>query len=227
MDPVKGISDLAPILGRLHELGVSAHLTIAGGHDERLLREFNKRMLAHVVTWVGKIPHEECYRLASEHDVFLMCSRKEPFGMVTIEAMSMGCVPMAYDFPAGSREIIEHARSGLLMPMSTPRTWGDEIAALSADRSRLRALSSGAMHRAREHFEAKVVAKKMICVLEEIMGNSANVPARRKPGTLASDPQDLPQHARGYQRLPRRLREWMRYTICRNPRFSSWLLGKV
>jgi glycosyltransferase involved in cell wall biosynthesis len=53
----------------------------------------------------GRVPHEDCNKLAAQADVFLMLSREEPFGIVAIEALSMACMPIAYDVGSGPAEI--------------------------------------------------------------------------------------------------------------------------
>lgn len=103
MDPFKGIFDLAQVLKRLYKLGVPATLTIAGGSNRLLADRLRQYALNAAVTWTGWLDHEQCYELTASSDVLLMPSRKEAFGMVTIEAMAMGCVPIAYDITSGSR----------------------------------------------------------------------------------------------------------------------------
>ena len=59
--------------------------------------------------------------------------------------MSMGCVPMAYDVPSGSTEIIGHGKSGLLVPLGDIRAWAEHIRKLHHNRELLNELSKGAI----------------------------------------------------------------------------------
>jgi hypothetical protein len=164
--------------------------------------------------------------LAAESDVFLMPSRKESFGMVTIEAMSMGCVPLAYDIISGSTEIIEHGKSGLLLPLGDFMAWARAIQSLHEDREQLRRLSEGAMHRARIEFNEMTVGGRLCEFLEKVKAHAQDHPAERLPGL---PPETASVTAKGrfnYQRLPPRLREWLRNTVSSSPRLSSWWLNR-
>jgi glycosyltransferase involved in cell wall biosynthesis len=49
----------------------------------------------------------------AESDAFLMCSRNEAFGRVTLEAMSIGC-PVVGACSGGTEELLELGKYGLL-----------------------------------------------------------------------------------------------------------------
>jgi glycosyltransferase involved in cell wall biosynthesis len=226
LDPFKGIFDLVPILQRLNKMNMPVHLTIVGGHHELLERRFKEKKLDQLVTCMGMVAHEDCYRLASESDVFLMLSRKEPFGMVTIEAMSMGCVPLACDIPSGSSEIIEPGKSGLLLPHGDFTAWAQAIKSLHEDRDLWRRLSEGAVQRARTEFNSMTMGGRLCKFLKNVKTHSKNHPAER---WLGRPPEMVNVAAKGrfnYQRLPPRFREWVRNTVGSSPHLSSWWLNR-
>lgn len=53
-------------------------------------------------------------RLA-EASFLLMTSRSEGFGLVLLEAMGAGCIPIAYDIRYGPADVIDHRRTGFLV----------------------------------------------------------------------------------------------------------------
>jgi poly(glycerol-phosphate) alpha-glucosyltransferase len=53
-------------------------------------------------------------RLA-EASFLLMTSRSEGFGLVLLEAMGAGCLPIAYDIRYGPADVIDHGRTGFLV----------------------------------------------------------------------------------------------------------------
>jgi len=225
LDPlIKGIFDLVQILHRVHKMGVPVELIIAGGRNKALESRFKKRRLDRLVSWVGCVPHEDCYALAAESDVFLMTSRREPFGMVTIEAMAMGCVPLAYDIASGSREIIEHGKSGLLLPLGDFNAWADCIRSLHEDRRRLLELSQAAMVRARTHFNSENLARGMADFLAAVQLNSRNYPARRSLGMPV--PGGSIGKTISYSRLPAWFRGWVRNAVGSHPHLSWWWLNR-
>jgi glycosyltransferase involved in cell wall biosynthesis len=226
VEALKGVFDFVPLLQRLRRLGVPASLKLVGEENEALRHLFQRKGLASGVTWVGSVPHAACYDFAAESDLFMMTSRKEPFGMVTIEAMSMGCVPIAYDVPSGSTEIIEHGKSGLLVRLGDVRACADHIRSLHEERARLVSLSAGALARARTQFNSGVMARNMAGFLVDVMAHSETHPACRETGGPPETPAVYRQPASGYQRLPKGLRVWIRNRVCASPRFSHWLLNR-
>lgn len=226
VEALKGVFDFVPLLRRLKRLGVPVTLNLVGGENQALRRQLERKGLAGLVIWTGPVPHARCYDIASESDLFMMTSRKEPFGMVTIEAMSMGCVPIAYDVPSGSTEIIQHGKSGLLVPLGDLRAWAEHIRTLHHDRQRLAKLSAGAIARARDHFNAEVMARNLAAFLAEVLAHAETCPTQRETGMPPETPAVYGPPARGYQRLPAGLREWIRNRVCANPRLSYWLLNR-
>ena len=225
MDPLtKGIFDLVPIMNHLKRLGVPFKLTIAGGRHKELELRIKKHQLEPFVSWAGTVPREDCYKLASQNEVLLMTSRREPFGMVTIEAMSMGCVPLAYDIPSGSREIIEHGKNGLLLPLSRFHVWADSIRNLHENRQNWWKLSQAAMDRAREHFNRERLAAGMDDFLKIVLSSAEVNPPRRESGAAKLEEPLTIQ--RTYRRLPPGLREWVRSTVGSSPKLSWWWLSR-
>lgn len=226
MDPFKGILDLVPILQHVKKLGVPVRLMIAGGTHDLLQRRFRRTRLDSLVTWAGWVPHEDCYRLAEESDVLLMPGRKEAFGMVTIEAMAMGCVPLAYDITSGSREIIENGKSGLLLPLGNFAAWAKAIKIFHQDREEWRRLSGGAMERARTQFNEAAMASRLCAFLKRVQMHAQTCPSERKAGLPPEIESKSWALNSQYQRLSPSIRRWLRNRIGACPRLCYWLLNR-
>ena len=226
MDPFKGILDLVPILQRLKHVGVPTRLIVAGGYHDLLQRRFREKHLESLVTWAGWVPHEECYRLAENSDVFLMLSRKEAFGMVTIEAMAMGCVPLAYDVESGNREIIENDKSGLLLPLGNFSAMANAMQTLHQNREKWRQLSDGAMVRARTQFNAETMVTQLCEFLKRVHASAQTHPSERKPGLPSEVDNEMQAKTSHYQRLSPNLRVWIRNRIGASPRLCNWFLNR-
>lgn len=225
VEALKGVFDFVPILCELKRRGVPVSLNLVGGENRALRREFQRKGVEDMVIWSGQQPHARCYDIAAESDIFMITSRKESFGMATIEAMSMGCVPIAYDIPSGSTEIIEHDKNGWLVPLGDYKAWAATIEMLHLDRKRLAALSVGAIDRARSHFNADLMAENLAGFVNEVLLHTESHPAQRRQGLPpATSATDLRQNW-GYYRLPEGLRIWIRNKICSYPRLSHWLLS--
>lgn len=143
--------------------------------------------------------------------------------MVTVEAMSMGCVPIGYDTPSGTTEIIEHGKSGLLVPLGDFKGWALAVQGLHQDRVHLDALAAGAMERARTFFSAQVMGGNLKAFLRDVMAHAPGHPATREVGLPPETPVLYQRPRRGYQRLPAGLRGVIRNWVCAKPRLANWL----
>ncbi|MBC7980439.1 MAG: glycosyltransferase family 4 protein [Armatimonadetes bacterium] len=224
LEAMKGVFDLVPLLLQLRRFDIPVTLNIVGGENAALRRQFERKGLGDLVIWSGRVPHSRCYEVASASDIFLMTSRKESFGMVTIEAMSMGCVPIAYDVPCGSTEIIEHGKSGLLVPMGNIVGWAERIRELHLERERFAELSAGAIDRARGAFSAEVMVGNMVEFIGGTRIHAEENPSSRHDGLPPASTTAVPTS--GYQRLPLGLRDWIRKVVYSIPRLSLWLLNR-
>jgi len=174
-EQAKGVSWLPAIA---HELGRPAALTIAGdGPDLPKLR----RQLAPLdrVRFLGGVAPDAARRLFAAHDVLLMPSRFEGFGMVLAEAMSAGCVPVASRIAGVTDAIVTHGRDGLLFPVGRTREAAAAIDRLAADPARLRAMSRAAAIGVRERFSLERCAEGYRALFIRLVAAPPPVPPAR------------------------------------------------
>ena len=100
-------------MARLRE-SVPARLFILGQGDLEgaLRRQVADRRLDGAVTFLGF--HANPWKFIAQADVFALTSHYEGFGNVLIEAMALG-VPVVATASAGTRDIVHHERTGLLV----------------------------------------------------------------------------------------------------------------
>ena len=150
--PRKGLSSVIDALGR-----IPSHLwrlTIAGsrrmnpGYAAEVDRAVAARALASNVRMAGPLDDAQLVEAYRTHHVLAVPSQHEGFGIVYLEAMGFGVVPIG-SRTGGAAEVIEHARSGCLVRPGDSRGLADTIAGLAVDRALLRALALGARRRFR------------------------------------------------------------------------------
>ncbi|HOW17667.1 MAG TPA: glycosyltransferase family 4 protein, partial [Phycisphaerae bacterium] len=159
-DSAKGIFLIPRILARLDRAGVPFHLTVIGDGPDR--ERFASRMtaagLASRWTHKGTLRYDAVADELRHHDVMLMPSRHEGFGMVLVEAMAAGCVPVLSRIKGVTDSIVTSADHGILCPMGRVSAFASAIASLARDRGRLRHMSAAASARVCEAFTREEMA---------------------------------------------------------------------
>lgn len=133
-------------------------LIIAGTGDEKYKKRLEERAerlgIRETIRFIGYT--ENPRDLIGSSDLFLMCSRSEAFGRVTVEAMSVGC-PVIGARAGGTSEIIEDGCSGALYESGDPFGLSESILRLlGCTECRVR-LSKAGRVRAGQFNEARCV----------------------------------------------------------------------
>jgi len=142
--PYKGVSLLINAVAGRPEL----RLTIAGTGP---LEQEHRRQAAATgtdnITFTGRISDEALSQIYLEHDVIVLPSttRAEAFGLVLLEGMAAGCVPVASDLP-GVRDVA--GGTGVLVAPGDGAALQDALLSLAGDRGRVERLSHASRHAA-------------------------------------------------------------------------------
>ena len=103
--------------------------------------------------------------------LFVLSSRFEGFGMVIVEAMSVGLPVVSFDCPRGPSEIITPRSDGLLVPPEDVPGLTAAIEQLVTDPARRRAIGAAALQAARR-YEPAAVGERWEALLEELAGTA-------------------------------------------------------
>jgi rhamnosyl/mannosyltransferase len=160
MRPYKGLEWLIPaVAGR-----PGLELTLIGDGAHRADYELLAGSAQNVL-FTGRVSDEDLHRAYDTHDVVVLPSvtQAEAFGLVVLEGMAAGCVPVVSDLP-GVRDLV--ADTGPVVPTRDVDALAAALDGLAADRSRLAALGHRARRRAEglgwdtcvERYEAAMIA---------------------------------------------------------------------
>jgi N-acetyl-alpha-D-glucosaminyl L-malate synthase BshA len=156
--PVKRALDCIRILAEVRR-HAPAHLLMAGDGPERGPAEHLAREL-HVeshVSFLGKQNHVE--RLIPLAHVLLMPSEMESFGLVALEAMACGVVPVATRV-GGVPELITDGEDGYLEPVGDIAAQAARVVALLSDDALHERMSSAGRWNAGERFCSEKIIPK-------------------------------------------------------------------
>jgi glycosyltransferase involved in cell wall biosynthesis len=98
--------------------------------------------------WIPSLPHDELLQEMSRHDVLVLPSLHEGFGMVMTEAMAQGLVVITTPHTAGP-DLITDGVDGFLIPIRSAAAIEEKLALLLRERDRLRAMQQAARAKAR------------------------------------------------------------------------------
>jgi glycosyltransferase involved in cell wall biosynthesis len=109
-----------------------ARFELAGGGSElgRLRARAEALGVSHAVSFVGH--RDDVPARLSDADVFVLPSRSEAFPNAVLEAMGAG-LPVIASRVGGVPELIEHERTGLLVPPGNPKALAEAICRVLVD----------------------------------------------------------------------------------------------
>jgi glycosyltransferase involved in cell wall biosynthesis len=160
LSPRKGHDVLIGALRRLHDTGLTAHLTLVGDGPERgaLDAQAAALGLADHVTFAGAVGHDRVPAFYASADVFCLPSFAEGVPTVLMEAMATELPVVATDV-MGVPELVEHERSGLLVRPARADLLADALARLLSDAELRRGLGrEGRVRVEREYERTRSVA---------------------------------------------------------------------
>ncbi len=146
--PEKGLDLLLDILARL-PAEYSLEIVGLGPLEGWLHAEVARRGLAGRVTLTGPLPNESLSERFANADALILPSRREPFGVVCIEAVCSG-VPVLCGKVMGLPEAVSDGRNGLVLEGRDAGQWAEAVKRLVSDtalRERLYAAAREDRHR--------------------------------------------------------------------------------
>ena len=146
-----------------------------GSYPERVRRLAGELGLAERVRFVGH--QEDVYPWIDALDAVAVPSQRETFCLALVEAMALG-KPVAASACAGPSEIVEHERSGLLVPTADPRSLAGALLRILQEPGLSERLGAAAELRAGA-FTEEAPAERFAAVLRPLVGRAAEpVPAK-------------------------------------------------
>ena len=172
MDPVKAIESLIQAVSRIRASGTDLHLVVVGSSSDgngdygSSLRQLADEMIPGAVRFVGQ--RTDVAGILRSVDILCVPSKREPFGLIAIEAMAVG-TPVVASRTGGFLDYISDGRNGLLSTPGDAADIAEKILSLiqvDAVRARIVAHASTTVS---ENHEAPVRAERMIEIYRKAM----------------------------------------------------------
>jgi glycosyltransferase involved in cell wall biosynthesis len=112
---------------------------------------------------------DDVERLYAAMDLFVLASHREGFPRAAMEAAAMGLPIVATDI-RGCRQVVEHGRTGLLVPRKDPVALTAAISSLVGDKGRRCAFKAAAYAKSRRQFDDSRQIGLTLAVYERLLG---------------------------------------------------------
>lgn len=106
--------------------------------------------------------------LVNQHDVMIMPSRFEGFGLTLIEAMSQGCPAVVSKIAGVTDTIVTDGEDGLLFPVGDFRQAARHINRLARDRELLAGMAAAAQQKVETVFDNDIAGRAYAGLLEHL-----------------------------------------------------------
>lgn len=186
----KGVLHLPGILQILNNHNIPFHIDIIGdGPDKNELSfALTKILESDKYHLHGSLTNEQAQKLLLCADVLLLPSYYEGFGVVLLEAMANGVIPVATDLTNVTDKIISHGNTGFLVPVGNEEVFASYIIKLHNDRELKTEMSKKAWEVAKENYNVQTMGRSYLTLIEGI--RSANWFGNR-PGCISHIQTDL------------------------------------
>ncbi len=157
LEPEKNIDTLLDAFKIITDAGINAYLIVTGDGSLQipLQHRINDLDLSHLVILAGF--RSDVHSIIQASDAFVLPAANEPFGLVLLEAMSLG-VPTVAAQSGGPLEIIDNESSGYLFLPNDASNLAERIIRIFQDPAQSRIVSDGGMESVRERFSSDVMA---------------------------------------------------------------------
>ncbi|SDS03557.1 glycosyltransferase [Microlunatus soli] len=171
----KGFDDLIAAAALLDRRGVDFRLEIAGTGplSEPLAAMIMGEGLADRVRLLGALPQNEVRRLVSSAAVFAAPCKvgadgnRDGLPTVLLEAMALGTTCVSTPV-TGIPEVVDHRRTGLLVPESDPEALAEALTELITDPALAAALADAARARIEADFDAERQASRIAALFDSL-----------------------------------------------------------
>jgi len=172
--PGKGQEDAVRAMVNLREAKVPAELLLLGGVLDRGYRRQVQRIVEQneLADRVHILGHsDDPMPLLKTADLVLMCSRREAFGRVTVEAMKLG-KPVIGTRSGGTPEVVEERETGLLYTPGDTDGLAARIGQFYSNPGLRDAMGAKAGSRARERFNQHRYGGEVEEILRRVVSDS-------------------------------------------------------
>lgn len=153
---LKGIYDLPKINQGLLDRNIHVNWMILGDGEES---DNFRSEVSSLPNFTFKVPKtgEEVIAVLKEMDIYILPSSHDGLPVSLLESMSVGCVPIVYNFSEGINKVIT-SDIGYVVAIDDVDSVVDKISMLNEDRNMLFKLANNSIHKIKKEFNIQTQA---------------------------------------------------------------------
>ncbi|WP_299452769.1 glycosyltransferase family 4 protein [uncultured Microscilla sp.] len=152
----------------LHIYGLCIGAETVGGEKGHLRYLEKMAVERHLMDLIHFRPFvEDAPKAFAALDVFVMASRSEPFGMVTVEAMASG-LPVIGTDAGGTTELLDYGKAGILIPPENEQAMAEALKKIYHDNQLREQLIEIGRKRAKENYSHTTQCAKIEALFERL-----------------------------------------------------------
>ena len=166
----KGLDVLLRAAAQISKQGQKLRLLIVGDGPQRrkLERLAGQLGIGDITEFRGEIPHDDVPAVLAELDIFAMPSLAEGFGVAALEAAATGLPVVASDVH-GIPDVVDHLRTGLLVPPANPAALAAALTQLLDDGELSVKLGTAGRAFVQEHYRWQDNAEQMERLYQKLL----------------------------------------------------------
>ena len=196
----KGADILPDIIELIVKRYTSIDVTIAGHGEMRSLLEHRFKEKKIPVTLLDYIRPEIVSGILRNTDILLLPTRVEGFGLIIIEAMLCGVVPVVSRLEGITTDIVRHGITGYLPEINDIKGFADSIIGLIERPELLRQMSSNVVADAQKRFSLQNMIEKYERIFSED-DDRTSVAQRGKVGWLIETASEIVKKKQNKRKL--------------------------
>ena len=167
----KGVAEFIRCAEDFRKQDIDARFVLVGEPDshnpERVPESQLKQWLeAGVVEWWGR--HDDMPSVFAQAHVVCLPSYREGLPKALLEAASCARPIVTYDVP-GCREVVEHGKNGLLVPLKTTKQLAEAIVTLVKDPALRRRMGAAGREKVLKEFAQEHVFAETLSVWQDVL----------------------------------------------------------
>lgn len=164
----KGVDLLLNALA-LTDSSVGLVIVGEGGEKERLMAQAEKLNLSERVEFKGFLEGEELYRCYAQNAAFVLPTREDCFGLVTLEAMCAHLPVISSKYADGARDLVEDNVTGIIVDPYNEKEFARAIDSLVLDENKLKKFGDAGFERI-NRFAFENVSRGYVAAIESVIG---------------------------------------------------------